>query len=361
MLDFLLPTEVTITRSWITLGISGVLIIGCAVLASKWFIQARLTEKIRARTTAMRLLGIVVAGQAMGLVFYSVEMARMVWTVYDMLLGSLTLYTWYHALRARGPQLFQEKLELIRELSDDVEERDRRLQKHEIECRKKVKLFGSFSHDLRAPLNGISLNAELIKRAAPIVTENAQLIQDSVMVASGLVTKMMEFAMTDVDDTNRICNVRIEQLIMTVAKRFAPLAHAKGMFLTTNTEELEVFTDPAKLERILSNLVDNAIKYSSTGGINVRSTAVASGIEIAIEDTGLGIAQEHVDQLFDEYYRAGGHADQSYRNGFGIGLSICRSLARQLGGDVRLSYTSPKGSCFKLFCKNMDPVVVPVE
>lgn len=361
MSDWLLPTEFTITRSWVTLGISALLISGCLVLAAKWFIQARLTEKSRARATALRLLGIVLAGEVMGITFYAFEMASMVWTAYDILLGGLTLYTWFHALRARGPQLFQDKLALIRELSDDVEERDRKLQTKDIECRRKVKLFRSFSHDLRAPLNGISLNAELIKRTSPVVTENAQLIQENVSMASTLVTKMMEFAMTDVDDTNRICNVSIEHLIMTVAKRFAPLAHAKGMYLTTNTDDVEVFTDPTKLERVLSNLVDNAIKYSSTGGINVRSTAVEGGIEISVEDTGVGIAQEHVEQLFDEYYRASPHNDRSYRNGFGIGLSICRSLARQLGGEVRLAFTSPQGSCFKLFCRNMDPVPVPVE
>ena len=162
MLDLLLPTQVTITRSWVTLGVSALLISGCGVLAAKWFIQARLTEKSQAKATALRLLGIVMAGQVMGLTFYAVEMAGKVWTVYDILLGGLTLYTWYHALRARGPQLFQEKLALIRELSDDVEERDRKLQTKDIECRRKVKLFRSFSHDLRAPLSGISLNAELL-------------------------------------------------------------------------------------------------------------------------------------------------------------------------------------------------------
>ena len=283
----------------------------------------------------------------------------MVWTVYDILLGGLTLYTWYHALRARGPQLFQEKLTLIRELSDDVEERDRRLQNKDIEFRRKSKLFRSFSHDLRAPLTGISLNAELIKRSAPVVTENAQLIQDGVTTATTLVTKMMEFAMTDVDDTNRICKVSMEQLIMAVAKRFAPLAHAKGMYLLTSTDDVQVFTDPTKLERILSNLVDNAIKFSNSGGINVRSEAVAGGIEISVQDTGQGISQEHVDYLFDEFYQANSQNERGNRSGFGIGLSICRSLARQLGGDVRLSYTSPQGSCFKLFCENMDPVAAP--
>jgi signal transduction histidine kinase len=361
MWDWLLPTEFTITRSWITLGISALLISGFLLLAVKWFIQRRLTEKSKARVTAMRLLGILLAGDVMGVTFYAVEMARTAWTVYDILLGALTLYTWYHALKARGSELFQEKLSLIQELSDDVEERDRRLQTKDIECRRKIKLFRSFSHDLRAPLNGISLNAELIKRAAPIVTDNAQLIQESVQVASSFVTKMMEFAMTDVDDTNRVCNVSIEQLIMTVAKRFAPLAHAKGMYLCTNTDDVQVFTDPTKLERVLSNLVDNAIKYSDSGGINIRGTAVDGGIEISVQDTGQGIAQEHVDQLFDEYYRAGSQNDRGNRGGFGMGLSICRSLSRQLGGDVRLSYTSPEGSCFKLFCKNMDPVAVPVE
>lgn len=358
MSDWLLPTEFTLTRSWLTLAISALLISGYMVLAAKWFIQQRLTEKSKARVTAMRLLGILLVGDLMGVTFYAVEMARTAWTVFDILLGMLTLYTWYHASKARGPQLFQEKLALIRELSDDVEERDRKLQNKDIEYRRKNKLFRSFSHDLRAPLTGISLNAELIKHTAPIVTNHAQLIQDSVSAATTLVTKMMEFATTDVDDTNRICDVSIEQLIMTIAKRFAPLAHAKGMYLCTNTDDVQVFTDPSKLERILSNLVDNAIKFSDSGGINVRSTAVDGGIEISVQDTGQGIPEEHIDHLFDEFYRANGRSELSgNRTGFGIGLSICRSLARQLGGDVRLSYTGRQGSCFKIFCKTMEPVV----
>jgi signal transduction histidine kinase len=162
MFDWLLPTEFTVTRSWITLGISALLISGCVLLACKWFIQERLTEKSKARITGVRLIGILLIGEMMAGTFYAVEMARTAWTIYDIFLGCLTLYTWYHALAARGGQLFQDKLTLIRELSDGVEERDRRLQSKDIECRRKIKLFRSFSHDLRAPLNGISLNAELI-------------------------------------------------------------------------------------------------------------------------------------------------------------------------------------------------------
>ena len=66
MSDWILPTEVTLTRSWVTLGISALLLSGYLVLAGKWFIQSRLTEQSKAKATAIRLIGILVAGEIMG-------------------------------------------------------------------------------------------------------------------------------------------------------------------------------------------------------------------------------------------------------------------------------------------------------
>ena len=111
--------------------------------------------------------------------------------------------------------------------------------------------------------------------------------------------------------------------------------------------------DRLKLERIVANLVDNAIKYTRAGGVSIELIAhqtdqVADAeFAIRVRDTGIGILPENVPFLFDEFYQVNNH-ERDRSKGFGMGLAICKQLARSVGGSVRLADTSPHGSCFEL-------------
>ena len=107
-----------------------------------------------------------------------------------------------------------------------------------------------------------------------------------------------------------------------------------------------------KLERILNNLVSNAVKFTERGGVRIEVERTGGGLEIHVIDTGIGIVPDAQERLFDEFYQLH-NRERDRRKGFGLGLSIARRLARHLGGDVTVDSAPGRGSRFS--------VVLPTE
>jgi signal transduction histidine kinase len=160
-------------------------------------------------------------------------------------------------------------------------------------------------------------------------------------------------------DQNTIERVPLTEMLRLIARRFQPAAEAKGLYLMVGGDELAMpQTDRQKLDRIVSNLVDNAIKYTQRGGVSleVMGETDAKPIAIRIADSGIGIPPEAAPYLFDEFYQVSNH-ERDRSKGFGMGLAICKSLADQLSADVYLARTDRDGSCFEITL----PAVVPVR
>jgi signal transduction histidine kinase len=173
------------------------------------------------------------------------------------------------------------------------------------------------------------------------------------------VTRLLDFAKVGAHDHNVIETVPVAAVVSHVARRFQPIAEQRGLNLHVNVDAatidgVTVQTDRHKLERIVSNLVDNAIKYTQQGGVtvdlSVSQECEGNAVSVRVSDTGIGIPVGNVAFLFDEFYQVNNH-ERDRNKGFGMGLAICRSLARSLGGDVRLAGTGPTGSCFELVLK----------
>jgi signal transduction histidine kinase len=151
-------------------------------------------------------------------------------------------------------------------------------------------------------------------------------------------------------------------------RRFQPITDQKGLYLRAEVceggENVCVVTDRQKLERIIANLVDNAIKYTEHGGVTVglvQQQQQSSGgdgeqVVVRVSDTGIGIPRENVPFLFDEFYQVNNY-ERDRSKGFGMGLAICRCLARHIAGDVRLASTGPQGSCFEIVIADVEPDV----
>lgn len=105
-----------------------------------------------------------------------------------------------------------------------------------------------------------------------------------------------------------------------------------------------IFGDSKRLKQILMNLVVNAIKYTAKGSIHVNIDIIGDKLQFVVKDTGYGISQEHIHQIFDDYYQI----NPSFNNGKGLGLSLCKRLVRMMGGDISVvSMTEkPTGSKF---------------
>jgi PAS domain S-box-containing protein len=237
----------------------------------------------------------------------------------------------------------------------DVEEQRRQLEAQEVQAKQKTFFLNALSHDLRAPLNIVALNAHLLKTSArdPADAESAKLIIENATAAGSLLTKALELARADAEDHNALEPVAVGELLQQVGRKFASAAEQKRLSLRVQVPvvDVEIVTDRQKLDRVVSNLVDNAIKFTQAGAVTVEVEAAGDSVNVRVSDTGPGVAEKNRPYLFEEFFQAEGKGPG--RRGFGMGLTICRFLARQLGGDVRLAATGPGGSCFEATVRDM--------
>lgn len=131
---------------------------------------------------------------------------------------------------------------------------------------------------------------------------------------------------------------------------FAPLALARGLRLKFffPHKELLLLTDLRLLLNLLRNLIDNAFKYTRTGGVLVAIRRRGNHALMQVWDTGIGIAPEHLDLIFDEYFQIG-NPERDNAKGLGLGLSIARQLAQALGFQISCRSRLGKGTVFG-FC-----------
>ena len=232
----------------------------------------------------------------------------------------------------------------------DIEDQKQMATEKEMQIKQKSFFLNALSHDLRAPLHCILLNAHLLKLSVQDEAdrESVEMIRENAVAAGDLVTKLLDFAKVGAQDRNHIEEVEIAQTLEHVERRFLPVAEQKGLYLKlAEKTDAKLRTDRLKLERLISNLVDNAIKYTQRGGVTVGLGGSGSDLAIRISDTGIGIPQANVPHLFDEFYQVNNY-ERDRNKGFGMGLAICKSLARHIGADVRLASTGPEGSCFEI-------------
>jgi len=232
----------------------------------------------------------------------------------------------------------------------DIEDQKLLAAEKDKQARQKSFFLNALSHDLRAPLHTVLLSAHLLKMSAkdPPDIETLDTIVENATAAGDLVTKLLEFAKAGAQDVNVVEPVRIDAMLQQVAGRFQASGAQKGLYVRlTGDGHVTVRTDRQKLERIITNLVDNAVKYTNEGGVSLTVDVVDGRPTVSVCDTGPGIPRETVPYLFDEFYQVNNH-ERDRTKGFGMGLAICRCLASQLEADVCLASTGPGGSLFQL-------------
>jgi signal transduction histidine kinase len=180
---------------------------------------------------------------------------------------------------------------------------------------------------------------------------------ENAVAAGELVTRLLEFARAGEDRMEAERLPAAAAVLRPVVNRFQPLAQERGLYLRLEAPaDAEVWVDRQQFERVVSNLVDNTIKFTERGGVTVElippvrlpgQEPGGGGVRVRVRDTGIGIPSHSAGHVFDEFYQVNNH-ERDRKKGFGIGLAICRSLARQFGGDIRLIDTSPTGSCFEV-------------
>ena len=218
--------------------------------------------------------------------------------------------------------------------------------------RAKSQLLAAASHDLRQPLHALGLyTAALAARACevpwrPLVSN----VQNAVNALEAQFAQLLDLSQLEAGAlTPERSRVALAPLFARVAAEFRPLAAAKGLVLRCAATRLAVDSDAALLERMVRNLVANAVRYTSRGGIVVGGRRRGAQVSVVVIDTGVGIAPEHGDRIFEEFYQVRcGRDAATAPNGMGLGLAIVRRLANLLGHRVDLVSRVGTGSCFRI-------------
>ncbi|MBE7498384.1 MAG: HAMP domain-containing protein [Verrucomicrobiaceae bacterium] len=209
------------------------------------------------------------------------------------------------------------------------------------------------SHELRTPLTVLRGEIEVALRKPRTTEEYREVLvsnKEEIERLSRLTENMLALAHVDVGDaiTQREL-VNVSEVCSTVINRLQNLAAERQMIIQhedTTTEPLSVNGDRVALERVIFNLVENAVRYSPTGeNVTVRVSKTTPWIEIQIIDTGGGIAPEHLPHLFERFYRVDKARSRTH-GGSGLGLSIVKALVEAHGGSVSVSSEVGHGSTF---------------
>ncbi|MEQ8155294.1 MAG: PAS domain S-box protein [Clostridiaceae bacterium] len=245
-------------------------------------------------------------------------------------------------------------------MSRDITEEVKYRNKIEKNLKIQDEVFANISHELKTPLNVIYSTNQLIELYLKNSSfeENKEKISKSLKVIkqncyrfSKLINNIVDLSKIDSGFFKlNLVNENIVSVIEDIVESVAEYIKGKGIdiFFDTNTEEKIIACDSEKIERIILNLISNAIKFTNSGGIiSVDLIDRVGTIEIVIKDTGIGIDKKHLDSIFKRFYQA----DKSLtRNaeGSGIGLSLVKSLLELHDGKISIESIVGEGSVFKI-------------
>ena len=211
------------------------------------------------------------------------------------------------------------------------------------------------SHELRTPLTAIqwaSQTLEVTAHSDPEATRRfASTINRHARRLSALVEDLLELGRIESKEEHvRPEEVSIRSVMDSVAHTLAPAVEKRGIHLDMEVSEEadHVWADPAALERILINLAENGVNYSSEGSqISVSGALREDGfVEVSVADQGEGIPPEHLSRIFERFYRVDS-ARSRENGGTGLGLSIVKHLVQEMGGDVWVESAPGRGSTFR--------------
>ena len=219
--------------------------------------------------------------------------------------------------------------------------------------RAKTQFFAAASHDLRQPLHAMGLFAEALRQRShdPEVASLVNSINESVDALEGLFGELLDITRIDTGgvDVNP-APVRLRDLFSRLRLHFEPVAFEKGLMLSFHGEQHVAHTDPVLLERVLRNLVSNAIRYSDDGGVLVSCRPREGKLLVQVWDSGIGISETNLLRVFDEFFQAQSNRplEAHHRKGLGLGLAIVKRLAGLMEAPISVRSRAGHGSVFSL-------------
>jgi PAS domain S-box-containing protein len=214
----------------------------------------------------------------------------------------------------------------------------------------KSDFLATMSHEIRTPLNGVLGMAQVMALDALTQEQRTRL---DVIRSSG---QTLLTILNDILDLSKIEAGKLEleavdfdlvRVIAEASEAFGAIAEAKGLALALETEAASgVYRgDPTRIRQLVANLVSNALKFTAAGGVQVHATRLGREVHILVSDTGAGITEEIVGQLFEKFVQADSSTTRQF-GGTGLGLAICRELVSLMGGTISVTSRVGEGSTF---------------
>ena len=288
--------------------------------------------------------------------------------------SELRLLEQQEELRASNEEL-TEQTQVLEEQRQTTEEKNRELEEVQAQLEEKAgaltrasqyksDFLANMSHELRTPLNSLLLlSRDLMDNRGgnltPEQVEAAEVIQRSGMDLLNLINDILDLAKIEAGRMDLILEeLPLQDLVDSIKSRFTPQFRQKGIALAVSLAEgvpQAITTDQQRLEQILNNLLSNALKFTAQGSVELTfSPASGAGpasppeaLDIQVRDTGIGIAADKLQGIFDSFRQAESGTSRRY-GGSGLGLAIARHLAELLGGTISVASEVGVGSTFTL-------------
>jgi len=246
------------------------------------------------------------------------------------------------------------KLKMVASVVQDITERRKTeegliRQKEQIEELSKMRerFMADITHELKTPLSVILLNLEMARKLEPRsqkkqLQECFELMWRNSMRLSRSVDQIMQLTKLESVDVSAV-RFRISNMMCMVCNEYLPLAKSKGIEFEMNGPPIEMKGNQHLLAMAVSNLVSNALKFTSAGKVSVKWAESGGNVVISVSDTGIGVRRESQRKIFDKFFKEDHDAP-----GSGIGLAISSEIIGRMGGRMEFDSVPGKGSTFRI-------------
>lgn len=231
-------------------------------------------------------------------------------------------------------------------LFSDVDE-ERRINKI------KNDFFSNASHELKTPLTSILGYLELIDKGILQNEDEKEAISESIKEAKKMKDLLKDMLIINNLDSNKQLKkeeVSLKETIDEIISSLRPLLLSKEIIVTTNEDDFTILADKKDIERLLINLIENAIKYNKDKG-KIIITLNSNDKTFKIEDTGIGISSENINRIFERFYRVDNSKTEKNIEGTGLGLAICKHIAQLYDYQIEVQSKLAIGTTFTVHFK----------
>jgi signal transduction histidine kinase/CheY-like chemotaxis protein len=255
------------------------------------------------------------------------------------------------ALGRDAYRLFRESFEIRLEQAALNERLKEALARAEEANRAKTRFLAAASHDLRQPIHTLSLFGAALAMC-DLDARTREISQNINLALQGMASQfdaLLDISKLDAGVVHaNPAPFEPRRLVERLQQEFGPVAEEKGLaFAATCAFDGVIDTDRLLLERIVRNLIDNAIKYTDSGSVRLDVSQAGAAVIIAIADTGRGIPKAEHARVFEEFYQLD-NPERDRARGFGLGLSIVQRLSDLLGIQLEMTSAPGKGTTFRL-------------